>query len=68
MGGAYQQEGKFKESMNSYNSALEIRKKFYGEIHQEIAETLNNIGFLYEEMKEFNIINKFLFKIIFILI
>jgi len=55
----YRSQGKYKEAEPLYQRALIMRRKIYGEVHKEVAQSLNSIGCLkqdqgmYREAKEY---------------
>ncbi len=34
--------------------ALELKKKMYGEVHNQVATSYNNLGYLYQSQKRIN--------------
>lgn len=34
--------------------ALELKKKLYGEVHNQVATSYNNLGYLYQSQKRIN--------------
>ena len=43
----YNEQGKYEEALPHYLKGLEIREKYLGGEHLDVAESLNNLGNLY---------------------
>lgn len=59
---AYRAGGDFNRSLNAYNEAERIYKKYYSSDNNEFAAFYNNLSLLYQEMGDFNLAKDALIK------
>ena len=54
MGVVYDRKGKYAKALEYYEKALEIKKKAFGEVSEEVAGTYNNMGNVYQSQGKYD--------------